>query len=60
MLVQVYSLDSKLKNFIAQIIIDGPDEDRDSEAIFLKRSMNIKDGFSVQKSKTSLRLNLPT
>ena len=32
--VKVYSLDSEWKNFLAQIIIDGPDEDGDSEAIF--------------------------
>ena len=31
--VKVYSLDSKWKNFIAQII-DGPDEDGDFEAFF--------------------------
>ena len=49
-LVKVYSLDSKWKNFLA-LIIDGLDED--SEAIFLKRSMKIKDGFFIQKSKTS-------
>ena len=59
-LVKVYSLDSKRKNFLAQIIIDGPDEDGDSEAIFLKCSMKIKDGFFIQKSNTSLRLNLAT
>ena len=58
-LVKVYSLDSKWKNFLAQII-DGPDEDGDFEAIFLKRYMKIKDVFFIQKSKTSLRLNLPT
>ena len=43
-LVKVYSLDSDWKIFLAQII-DGPDEDGDSEAIFLERSMKIKDGF---------------
>ena len=59
-LVKVYSLDSKWKNFIAQIIIDGPDENGDSEAIFLKRSAKIKNDFFIQKSRTSLRLNLPT
>ena len=53
-LVKVHSLDSEWKNFLAQII-DGPDEDGDSEAIFLKRSLKIKDGFFIQKSKTSLR-----
>ena len=58
-LVQLYSLDSKWKNFLAQTI-DGSDEDGDSEATFFKRSMKIKDGFFIQKSKTSLRLNLPT
>ena len=42
--VKVYSLDSKWKNITAQII-DGPDEDGDFEAIFLKRSLNIKDDF---------------
>ena len=52
--VNVYSLDSKWKNFLAQIIIDGPDEDGDSEEIFLKRFMKIKDGSFIQKSKTSL------
>ena len=31
--VKVYSLNSKWKDFLAQII-DGPDEDGDSEAIF--------------------------
>ena len=56
--VKVYSLDSKWKSFLAQII-DGPDGDKDSEAIFLKRSMN-KDDFFIQKSKTSLQLNWPT
>ena len=58
-LVKVYSLDSEWKNVLAQTI-DGPDEDGDSEAIFLKRSMTIKDSFFIQKAKTSLRLNLPT
>ena len=51
-LVKVYSLNSKWKNVLAQII-DGPDEDGDSEAIFLKRSIKIKDGFFIQ---TLLRL----
>ena len=59
-LVKVYSLDSKWKIFLPQIIIDGPNEDGDSEAIFLQRSMKIKDGFFIRKSKTLLRLNLPT
>ena len=53
MLVKVYLLDNKWKNFLAQIT-DRPDEDGDSEAIFFKCSMKIKDGFSIQKSKTSL------
>ena len=44
-LVKVYSLDSKWKNFIAHIIIDGPDEDGDFEAIFLKRSIKVKNRF---------------
>ena len=42
--LKVYSLDSWWKNVITQMI-DGPDEDGDFEAIFLKRSMKIKDGF---------------
>ena len=42
--IKVYSLDSKWKKFIAQII-DDPNEDEDFEAIFLKRSIKIKDGF---------------
>ena len=33
---------------------DGPNEDGDFEAIFSKRSIKIKDGFFIQKSKTSL------
>ena len=56
--VKVYLLDSKWKNFLAQTI-DGPDEG-DSQAISLKRSTKIKDSFFIQKSNSSLRLNLPT
>ena len=52
-LAKVYSLDSKWKIFLSHMI-DGPDEDGNSEAIFLKRFMKIKDGFFIQKSKTSL------
>ena len=43
-IVKVYSLDNKCKNFVAQII-SGPDEDGDFGASFLKRSTKLKNGF---------------
>ena len=50
-------LDSKWKNFIAQII-DGSDEDGNFEAIFLKHSMKIKDSFFYPEIKDLASIEL--